>query len=263
MTDKLIELERDDGVAWITINRPKAFNALNLPAMQQLFDIANRISSDKTVRCAVLTGAGDKAYCAGGDVAAFASDPDDVQRLLKEMTAYLHNAVSRLAWMDAPLIGMINGVAAGAGLSMAACTDLAVAAQSATFTSAYTKIGLTPDGSSTYFVSRIIGQRRAMELFLTNRVLSADEALDWGLVNQVVPDAQLRDTVSKLAHKLAKGPTRAHGGVKRLMQMAMNDSMESQLERETRSIVAMSQTHDGLEGVRAFVDKRKPDFTGQ
>ena len=263
MTEKLITLDRDDGVAWITINRPKSFNALNLPAMQELFDIANRISSDKSVRCAVLTGAGDKAYCAGGDVESFAKDPDDVPRLLKEMTAYLHNAVSRLAWMDAPLIGMINGVAAGAGLSMAACTDLAIAARSASFTSAYTKIGLTPDGSSTYFLSRILGQRRAMELFLTNRVLSADEALQWGLVNQVVADVDLKKTVHALAHKLAKGPSRAHGGVKHLMQMALNDSMESQLERETRSIVEMSQTHDGLEGVRAFVEKRKPDFTGQ
>lgn len=263
MSDKLVELERHGAVAWITINRPKAFNALNLQAMQELFDIANRISSDQTVRCAVLTGAGDKAFCAGGDVASFAKDPDDVQRLLKEMTAYLHSAVSRLAWMDAPLIGAINGVAAGAGLSMAACTDLAIAAQSARFTSAYTQIGLTPDGSSTYFVSRILGQRRAMEMFLTNRTLSADEALDWGLVNQVVADEKLRETVQQLAEKLANGPTKAHGGVKKLMHMALNDSMESQLERETRSIVQMSQTSDGLEGVKAFVEKRKPDFSGQ
>ncbi|MFK7965181.1 MAG: enoyl-CoA hydratase/isomerase family protein [Burkholderiaceae bacterium] len=263
MSEPLIQLDQQDGIAWITINRPKAFNALNLPAMQALFEIANRISSDSSVRCAVLTGAGDKAFCAGGDVAGFAADPDDVQRLLKEMTAYLHNAVSRLAWMDAPLIGAVNGVAAGAGLSMAACTDLAIAAKSASFTSAYTKIGLTPDGSSTYFVSRILGRRRAMEMFLTNRVLSSQEALEWGLVNEVVDDDQLREAVGKLAAKLAKGPTRAHGGVKKLMQMALNDTLESQLERETRSIVEMSQTQDGLEGVAAFVGKRKPDFTGQ
>jgi len=263
MSEPLIQLDQQEGVAWITINRPQAFNALNLPAMQELFEIANRISSDASVRCAVLTGAGEKAFCAGGDVAGFAADPDDIQRLLKEMTAYLHSAVSRLAWMDAPLIGAINGVAAGAGLSMAACTDLAIAAQSASFTSAYTKIGLTPDGSSTYFVSRILGRRRAMEMFLTNRVLSAQEALDWGLVNDVVPDDQLREAVNKLATKLAKGPTKAHGGVKKLMQMALNDTLESQLERETRSIVEMSQTADGLEGVSAFVAKRKPDFKGQ
>ncbi len=263
MSDTLIQLEQHDAVAWITINRPKAFNALNLQAMQELFEIANRISSDSSVRCAVLTGAGDKAFCAGGDVASFAQDPDNVQPLLKEMTAYLHNAVSRLAWMDAPLIGAINGVAAGAGLSMAACPDLAIAAESAKFTSAYTQIGLTPDGSSTYFLSRILGQRRAMELFLTNRVLSSAEALDWGLVNQVVPDDKLQETVQALASKLAKGPTRAHGGVKQLRHMAVNDSMESQLERETRSIVTMSRTTDGLEGVKAFVEKRKPDFSGR
>lgn len=263
MTYEHIALEMRGPVAWLTINRPEAYNALNLKAMQELFDVANRIGSDARVRAAVLTGAGDKAFCAGGDVAAFAADPDDVQRLLKEMTAYLHSAVSRFAWMDAPLIAAINGVAAGAGLSMAACTDLAVAAQRARFTSAYTQIGLTPDASSTYFLTRIVGHRRAMEMFLTNRTLSADEALSWGLVNQVVPDGELIDTVQALALKLANGPTRAHGGVKKLVQMALNDSLESQLERETRSIVAMSRTDDGLEGVRAFVDKRKPDFRGR
>jgi len=263
MSEPLIQLDQQEGVAWITINRPKAFNALNLQAMQELFDIANRISSDPTVRCAVLTGAGDKAFCAGGDVAGFAANSDDIARLLKEMTAYLHSAVSRLAWMDAPLIGAINGVAAGAGLSMAACTDLAIAAESASFTSAYTKIGLSPDGSSTYFVSRILGRRRAMELFLTNRTLSSQEALEWGLLNEVVPDGQLQEQVNKLATKLAKGPTKAHGGIKKLMQMALNDTLESQLERETRSIVELSQTHDGREGVQAFIAKRKPDFKGQ
>ncbi len=146
---------------------------------------------------------------------------------------------------------------------MAACTDLAIAAQSARFTSAYTQIGLTPDGSSTYYVTRMLGPRRALELFLTNRSLSADEALAWGLVNQVVPDAQLHETVQALAIKLANGPTLAHGGVKKLVQMAMNDSLESQLEREARSIIAASRCHDGLEGVGAFVGKRKPVFTGR
>ncbi len=252
-----------DNVAWITLNRPEAFNAIGLDAMQELHDIAGRCGSDRAVRAAVITGAGEKAFCAGGDVAGFAKDPARVDLLIKEMTTYFHMAISRFAWMDAPLVAMVNGVAAGAGLSLVAACDLAVAADTARFTSAYTQIGLSPDGSSTYFLSRLIGTRRAAELYLTNRTLSAQEALDWGLVNQVVAASALRETVAALAAKLAQGPTRAHGGVKKLLLMATQDSLESQMERETRQIVELSRSKDGLEGVRAFVERRKPVFSGE
>lgn len=262
MNYEKIDFEVRDQIAWITINRASAFNALDLQAMQELLDIANRCGSDPGIRAAVLTGSGDKAFCAGGDVADFAENSDRVTLLLKEMTTCLHTAISRFARMNAPLIARINGVAAGAGLSMAACCDLAICTTDSKFTSAYTAIGLTPDGSSTYFLSRIIGTRRAMELYLTNRTLSAAEALDWGLVNQVVPADELDDTVAKLAKRLANGPTRAHGGVKKLLQMALNDTLESQMERETRCIVEMSTTEDGIEGVKAFTEKRKPEFKG-
>jgi 2-(1,2-epoxy-1,2-dihydrophenyl)acetyl-CoA isomerase len=258
-----LDLSLRDQVAWITLQRPAAFNALNLECMKEIFDVANRVSGDRAVRAVVLTGAGEKAFCAGGDVAGFAADPADVQRLLKEMTGYLHSAISRLAWMDAPLIAAVNGVAAGAGLSLVACCDLAIAADHAKFTSAYTHIGLSPDGSSTYFLSRLLGTRRAMELFMTNRTLSAAEALDWGLVNRVVPGAQLLDEAGKLAAQFAQGPTRAYGGIKKLLLMAPSDTLESQLEREARQIGELSVTEDGIEGVRAFVEKRKPRFTGR
>jgi len=172
-------------------------------------------------------------------------------------------AISRFAWMRAPLIGAINGVAAGGGFSLALACDLAIAADTAKLTSAYTRIGFTPDGSSTFFVSRLVGRRRAMELLLTNRTLSAQEALDWGIVNRVVPAADLIAETTKLAEQLAHGPTRAHGGIKKLLQMAPVDSLESQMERETRFIAEMSASADGLEGTRAFVEKRKPKFTGE
>lgn len=263
MTYETIAFELRDNVAWLTLNRPASFNALSLDGAKELLEIANRCGSDRAIRAAVLTGAGDKAFCAGGDVTSFAKDPAHVDLLIKELTTHLHMAISRFAWMDAPLIAMVNGVAAGAGLSLVACCDLAIAAATARFTSAYTQIGLSPDGSSTYFLSRLVGTRRAAELYLTNRTLSAQEALDWGLVNQVVAADTLKETVAALASKLAQGPTRAHGGVKRLLLMATQDSLESQMERETRQIVELSQSKDGLEGVRAFVERRKPAFVGQ
>lgn len=263
MKYQMLEFDIQSNVAWITINRPAALNAINLQAVKELYDIANRCGADKSVRAAVLTGTGDRAFCSGGDVADFAAHADTIDTLVKEMTGYLHMAVSRFAWMRAPLIGAINGVAAGGGFSLALACDLAIAADTAKLTSAYTRIGFTPDGSSTFFVSRLVGRRRAMELLLTNRTLSAQEALDWGLVNRVVPAAELIAETRRLAEQLAHGPTRAHGGIKKLLQMAPVDSLESQMERETRFIAEMSASADGLEGTRAFVEKRKPNFTGE
>jgi 2-(1,2-epoxy-1,2-dihydrophenyl)acetyl-CoA isomerase len=258
-------LERPaEGVARITINRPAQFNALHLAAMEELLDAANRLSTDASVRAVVITGAGEKAFCAGGDVAGFAAamDGGEVGLLLQRMTAAYHMAISRLVWMRAPVIAAVNGVAAGAGLSLVAACDLVVAAETARFTSAYTRIGLTPDGSSTFFLTRVIGPRRAMELHMTDRVLTATEALDWGLVNQVVPAAELAGAAGALAAKLAAGPTRAYVGVKRLIQTGLDDSLESQMERESRMILEMAGSADGQEGVRAFLAKRPPRFTG-
>ncbi len=263
MTYDRIVYEVREGVAWITINRPAVFNALDLQTMKELLDIANRCGSDSRIRAAVLTGAGTKAFCAGGDIANFIEKETEIALHLKEMTTYLHMAVSRFAWMNAPLIAAVNGVAAGAGLSVVTFCDLAVAADTATFTSAYSKLGFTPDGSSSYFLSRILGTRRSMDLYMTNRVLTASEALDWGLVNRVVPANDLLAEAGKLAAQLADGPTRAHGGIKKLLLTAPTETLESQMERETRMIVEMATSVDGREGVRAFSKKRKPRFRGE
>jgi 2-(1,2-epoxy-1,2-dihydrophenyl)acetyl-CoA isomerase len=263
MKYKAMGFDIRDNVAWITFNRPDAMNAINRQATNEFYDIVNRCSVDHSIRAVVLTGEGERAFCAGGDVGEFAESGDGVEALIREMTGVLHLGISRLAWLPAPVIAAVNGVAAGAGLSFAACCDLAIAADHAKFTSAYTHIGLTPDGSSTFFLNRLLGRRRVMELYMTNRVLDAQEALDWGLVNRVVPAADLMDEVTKLATKLASGPTRAYGGIKKLVMMSPNDTLESQMERETRIIAEMSISKDGREGVSAFVAKRKPNFTGE
>jgi 2-(1,2-epoxy-1,2-dihydrophenyl)acetyl-CoA isomerase len=148
-------------------------------------------------------------------------------------------------------------------MSLVCATDLAIAAESSAYTMAYTLAGLSPDGSGTYFVSRLVGMRRAKELALTNRKLTSAEALDWGLVNSVVPDADLAAEVDKLATRLAKGPTRAYGMAKRLIMEGTSASLETQMQVEAEGITAMMRTHDGREGIDAFVNKRKPDFTGE
>ncbi len=263
MTYETLTYDLTDHVATVTFNRPDSFNALDEQLSKDLYDVAGQMSRDPAVRCVILTGAGEKAYCAGGDVASFAKMGEDAPRRMADMTTHLHTAISRLNYMAAPTIAAVNGVAAGAGLSLMACTDLAVAAAHASFTSAYTKIGMTPDGSSTYFLPRLIGNRRTVELYLTNRVLNAQEALDWGLVNRVVPAAELMATAREMAAAIAQGAPLANAGVKRLMLATANESLETQMERETRSIAAMAASRDGQEGFASFAERRAPNFTGQ
>jgi 2-(1,2-epoxy-1,2-dihydrophenyl)acetyl-CoA isomerase len=256
------DFEIQDGVARITLNRPDAYNAMSKQMALELMHVSIQCSEDEGIRAVLITGAG-KAFCAGGDLTQFAGIKQGLAAHLKEMTTYLHAAMSRFAWMDAPLIAAVNGVAAGAGMSLAAACDLVIAAQSARFTMAYTKAGLTPDGSSTYYLPRIIGFRRTMELALTNRVLSAAEAVEWGIANRVVADADCLAEASALAAELAKGPTRAFGGVKKMLLMSHNDSLEGQLEREARFIAEMAKGADGPEGIAAFCEKRAPEFIGR
>jgi 2-(1,2-epoxy-1,2-dihydrophenyl)acetyl-CoA isomerase len=182
---------------------------------------------------------------------------------LKQVTQPFHAAISRFNWMDAPVVGAINGTAAGGGFSLALTTDIAIAGESAKFTMAYTKVGLAPDGSSSYFLARMVGLRRAKEMALLNPVLSASQALEWGLVNQVVADDQVLPAALEIAARLAKGPTLALGEAKRLILAGATESLESQMERESRGVAAMAGNADGQEGIAAFLDKRPPKFTGQ
>ena len=263
MSNDPVTLDIQDSIARINFNRPDSLNAINTEAVIKLHEIVNKLYSNNKVRVVILSGSGDKAFCAGGDVSEFSQAGDSIDQMVREMTSYLHVSISRLAWLNAPVIARVNGVAAGAGLSFVACCDLAISINSATFTSAYTKIGFTPDGSSTFFLPRLIGRKRVLELYLTNRVLSAEEALEWGLINQVTNGQDLDLETDKLAQTLARGPTKAFGGIKKLVMMSPNDSLESQMERETRYIAEMTVSKDGLEGVTAFVEKRKPNFTGE
>ncbi|MHB8068892.1 MAG: enoyl-CoA hydratase/isomerase family protein [Desulfobaccales bacterium] len=259
--DSLV-FEVKDGVGLIRLNRPDDGNAITLETVNELLDVALRCDEDPEVRAVVLTGSG-KMFCVGGDLKAFAAQGDRVSFYLKKVTQALHAVISRFNWMDAPVIGAINGTAAGGGFSLALTTDIAVAAESAKFTMGYTKIGLAPDGSSSYFLARLVGLRRAKEMALLNPVLSARQALEWGLINQVVADDQLLPAALEIASHLAKGPTLALGEAKRLILSGATESLESQMEKESRAVAAMAGKADGREGVAAFLGKRIPKFTGQ
>lgn len=257
-----IRVETADGIATITLDRPDAYNALNLAMGRELCQAAIDLSEDRAVRCVVLTGAG-KAFCGGGDVKDFVQGLPRVGALLKELTTYIHATVSRLVRAPKPVITSLNGVAAGGGLALALAGDLIVASESARLTMAYAKIGATPDGSSTYWLPRLVGVRRAVELFYTNRVLSAREALEWGIVTRVVPDAELAGAVRQLARELATGPTLAFGRGKLLLHGSTTESLETQMERESQAIAESGHTEDFAEGVRAFAEKRAPSFRGR
>jgi 2-(1,2-epoxy-1,2-dihydrophenyl)acetyl-CoA isomerase len=261
MSYEHVTVERAHQVATITLNRPEAFNAFTLAMGREIFHAAIEVDEDPDVRCVVVTGAG-RAFCGGGDVKEFVESLPRIGAHVKELTTYLHGAVSRLCRADKPVVMAINGVAAGGGLALALAGDLVIAAESAKFALAYAKIAATPDGSSSYFLPRLIGLRRAMELYLTNRTLSAREAVDWGLITRAVPDAELRSTVDALARELAQGPTKAFGGAKRLFHQSTWESLETQMELEAQSIARSGHTADFREGVLAFTNKKTPTFRG-
>ncbi len=262
MAHEAILYDVTDGVATITLNRPEAYNALNLTLGREVFHATLEADESREVRCIVFTGAG-KAFCAGGDVKDFADNPERIGILVKELTTYLHGAVSRLARSMKPVIMAVNGVAAGGGMSFALSGDLVVAAESARFNMAYSRIAASPDGSASYFLPRLIGLRRAMELHFTNRVLSAREALDWGLVTRVHPDAEFPAAVTALARELAQGPTLAFGRAKALFHQSTWESLETQMELEAQAIAASGHTEDFRNGVVAFARKQPPSFKGR
>jgi 2-(1,2-epoxy-1,2-dihydrophenyl)acetyl-CoA isomerase len=262
MTYKTLGFATDDGLARITLSRPDNANALDLTMMRELMEAAIACDEDPSVR-AVLIDSEGRLFCAGGDLAEFARAGEALPKLLKEATVYLHAAISRLVRTRAPVIAAVQGHAAGAGFSLAMACDLVLAASSARFTMAYTRAGLVPDGGSTYFLPRLIGRRRSLELMLTNRTLSAAEALDWGLVSRVVEDDQLGAEALRLAREIAQGPTGAFGGVKRVVLRSESETLESQMEIEARAIADAARSADGQEGIRAFLAKRPPKFSGK
>ena len=263
MQYKTIIFEIRDNIAFIKLNRPDHYNSLNELMAKELLEISYECDTNKSVRCVILTGQGEKAFCSGGDLKSFHEQGDNVSRHLKEVTHFLHGAITRFSRMNAPLIVSVNGVAAGAGLSFVGFADIAVCSEKASFVSAYSKAGLTPDGSSSYFLPRIIGSRRYLELVMTNKILSSEEALQWGLINRIFEHKYLHEKTLEIAVGLSKGPTLAFGKTKQLVHNTFDSTLEGQMELETEMISKSSDTYDGKAGIKAFVNKEKPNFLGE
>ncbi|MEZ5175254.1 MAG: enoyl-CoA hydratase-related protein [Acidimicrobiia bacterium] len=261
MTEQLVVVSKDGSVGTVRLNEPDSLNALSVPMANAFKDALIELGEDASIRALVVTGTG-RGFCAGGDVQSFYDHRDDPTEVMGEVLDGLHGAVQVLMDLPFPTIAAINGTVAGAGMGVALATDLAIASEAAVFTMAYTGIGVSPDGSSTFWLPRMVGTRFAMEMILTNRRLSADEAVTLGLVNAAVPDAEFSGAVEALATKLAAGPTRAFVRARELIRSSFGNTPVQQMADEAASILAAGSTKDFYEGVTAFIEKRRPDFVG-
>ncbi|HEY2096976.1 MAG TPA: enoyl-CoA hydratase-related protein [Pseudonocardia sp.] len=269
MTEKLLDsgmvlLDLDDsGVGRLTLNRPEAANGMSVPFLRALYDALMRCHSEPRLRVLVVSGAGPN-FCAGGDIKDFASKGAGLPDYLREATSWLQISVSALMRLNAPVIAAVHGFAAGGGgFGLVCAADLVVAAESAKFLPGATRAGMAPDAGVSVTLPRLVGLRRAMNLVLTNPILSAGEALDIGLVNQVVPDAELAEAADRLAATLAAGAPLALAASKRLLWDGVGRSVETGLPDEARTVSELSGTADAREGLAAVIERRRPVFTGR
>jgi 2-(1,2-epoxy-1,2-dihydrophenyl)acetyl-CoA isomerase len=248
----------DDGVLTLTLNRPEVLNAITPALLDEVTDALRAAAAGRTVRAVIITGAG-RGFCSGQDLRATAGEGGlDVGAILRD---HYTPAIRAIRSMDQPVIAAVNGVAAGAGFSLALACDLRIAAESAAFVQAFVRIGLIPDLASTYFLPRLIGPARAAELTMLGDTVDASRALELGIVNWVVPDAELAVAAADLAGRLARGP-RSIALTKRALELSRENDLEAQLAVEERLQTEATTTSDFAEGVSAFLEKRRATFTG-
>lgn len=250
-----------DAVATITLNRPQVMNALDAAMIARLRAVCEQVERDSAVRAVVLRGAGT-AFLAGGDISVFRANLPRMPQLIREIAGELHQAVLALRRAPKPVLASVHGAVAGAGVSLMTAADLAIAAEGTRFTLAYSKIGASPDGGATYFLPRLVGLRKALELMLLADTFDAQAALELGLVNWVVRAEALATETEGIAHRLAQGATVAFGETKRLVSQSYDQALAAQLDAEVEAFARCAATRDFADGVTAFVEKRKPNFKG-
>ena len=262
--EEAVYWSREGSVATITLNRPEQFNVMNTELSAGLRQALMECWDDEEVRAIILTGNG-KAFSAGGDIKFFIEELGQ-QRIvpsLEKMMPILHAAIAMVREIPKPVIAALNGVAAGGGFGLALACDFRIASPKVSLLTAFLGIGASPDSSSTFFLPRHVGVAKATEMFLRNKPLSAEEALNLGLVTAVVEPDNVMDEAKKLAEELAQGPTAAFGRTKLLLNQSLGSSLHEQLHSEARSITLSMGTPDFAEGIKAFVEKRKANFKGK
>ena len=264
MSDPYQSLRVEDRgpVRLITFDRPEMFNPLDTDSGAELVAVLEDTQRRPEVRAVVLTGAG-RAFAAGGNLRLMRQTLDqgrDPAAMFAEITAYLNRSIIALRRLPQPVVAAMNGVAAGGGMGWCLACDLVVMAQSARFEPGYIHIALNPDGGATLLVTRLIGHKRASEFFLRGGVITSEQALAWGMVNQVVPDHQTLETALDLARELARGPAEALATTKALLNQALFPDLEAVLEQERQQILRLCRRPEFAEGVRAFFEKRRPRF---
>jgi 2-(1,2-epoxy-1,2-dihydrophenyl)acetyl-CoA isomerase len=258
-TNPRVTLKSEGGIASITLNRARNANAIDVPLARDLKEALQSCERDKDLRAILLCGDG-RLFCAGGDLAAIHGSGPQAPAYVAEILTHLHEAISIIARIPVPVIAGVNGAAAGAGLALACSCDLVVAAQSARFIMAYARVGLTPDGSSSWYLPRLIGMRRALELALMGRELSAEEALAWGLINEVVADQNLQQRLAEIGTFLSAGPTSAFGDAKRLLRESLENSLDAQMNDEMQTLCRALTREDAAIGMAAFLKRVPPVF---
>lgn len=252
-------LDRRDGTAVLTLNRPERANVLDLELSAALIAAIDAVADDPAVR-AVLLQAKGRQFCGGGDIGDFVRSRDDIGALLDAHIPPLHRAIERLATLPVPVVSALNGPIGGGGIGLALAADIVIAAESMKLRGGYSAIGLTPDAGSSWFLTRRVGAARAKEIFLTNAPLSAQRCLDWGIVSEVWPDAELGERAAALVASLARGATGALGRAKQLVDSAPLHGLAEHLHHEHQAMVASGRTADAVEGVTAFSEKRASVF---
>lgn len=258
MSEPLL-IEREGDVVTLRFNRPDRLNAIDVPMAVAFRDAVATLARGQGVRCVVLAGAG-RAFMAGGDVSLFTTaEAGQITAIMDPM----HEALAQLAAMDAPVLASVQGAAAGGGMSIALAADLCIAADSARFSLAYLRLGTSPDCGGSWNLARLVGLRRALGIALLEETLDAPAALAAGIVNKVVPAAELAEATRAMARKLAAGPRAATASTKRLLREAAGRSFPQQMDAEQAGFLGCAQTEDFAEGVTAFLGRRAPAFPGR
>jgi 2-(1,2-epoxy-1,2-dihydrophenyl)acetyl-CoA isomerase len=258
MSDPILT-QRHDNILEIALNRPEAYNALNLDMMKLLGETLASAAVDDSIKGIMLTGKG-KAFCSGGDLKWISQQRDEAGSVLYRLAPQFHLAITEIRRMEKPVVAAINGIAAGGGFSLALACDFRVMGESTVLRQAYTSSGLSIDGGGSFALPRLVGLARAMEIMAFDNPISSTQALKWGLVTKVVPDAEVHTEALAMLKNLAKTALHSFGWSKKLMTDSFINTLETQLELERQGISDCAAHPDGQEGIRAFVEKRKPSF---